>query len=304
MNLEFFGILIIFAIGGAVLYLFKRASPNGANWPQLFTKNHVDEDLVSVIVDSILAGSRVLSRVRRGPIHIAIRCDSALRDMLKADLLSFHRQVVVLVNERGTALARRHNETWVEIKGLVFDYEIAVGTQAVVAEFSPFENGNPLEPKESTFGGLPQSISGYGAPSTSSAPKSSDSVPKAPTHAPPTIAPRSIARATILTVTIDGQESVIAHIPASSRERVSTIGRAEGSDLRLPLLPSLSTHHARLLMSNGALVVTDTSTHGTWVEEGSGWTLLDKGIPTVIETGSRLRLDAEGLVLVSIKGTR
>jgi hypothetical protein len=304
MNLQIFGIVIIVLVAIGYIAFSSRGrmtKPGKAIFgiiDPLIARNGggSKEDIVDLASQAVVDGSEVIGKERHFPGHLQLWVAAHTATVLEAKLVSFHSQLIEVINAKATALGRRNGETFDPLQGLVI--HIRIGAPKVLVSFTPFEQQQKVD------------VTGQAAEKWPAEPNVSlrPEPPRSTPHAlPPTVAPRRLAATephhhdVTVRATIGGKDPISVTAPVTAGPLVFSLGRDPSNTLVLPNLPGVSANHATLTFVGGALYVTDVSTYGTWVETGNGWEKLVRNQSVLLPVASRLSLDADRSVVVSIE---
>lgn len=309
LNLQSGGVLLILLVAVACTVLYRRGrglsigTVPARKWLEGFLNPATpDDDPVEMAAAALVAGARMSNKILYAPLHLWFRCDATTRGFMMANPADIHSQVVLRANELGENEARRRGATWHAITGVTMNYPIAVGSNTAEVSFTPF-TGCPFE-------SAPPSARPAAQPTSQPEwePEPTPDVRPRPLHQPSswtagTIPPRQRmprpASSVVVTALVAGkaQEAVI---PLHDGVTSFQVGRDSGCGLVLPSLPGISARHLLFTFEAGQHFATDMSTHGSWIESESGWRQLPAGQKTPVPEGSRVLLDADQQVVLSL----
>lgn len=306
LNLQSGGVLLILAVAVAFTVLYKRGRgfPMGSGparaWVEklLEPSDALNDDPVELGATALVAAAMVSKKILYAPLHLWFQCDVIRRDFMMANPTDIHSQVVARANELGENKARRLGVAWKPITGITMRYPIAIGPNSAEVSFAPFA----ASPFQSTPPGSQADVHPEWKPETLA------NVRPQPLHKPAswtagTIPPRQRMpkpeSSVVVTALVAGHARE-AIIPLHDGVTSFQVGRDSGCGLVLPGLPGISAKHLLFTFEAGQHYATDTSTHGSWIESESGWRQLTAGQKTPVPAGSRMLLDADQQVVLTL----
>jgi len=312
MNLQSGGIILIVVVTVICMILIKRKRGRFAGsgplraWLSkvLPASDTVDEDPVEMGATALVDGARASNKILYAPSHLWFQCDVNTRGFILANPAGLHNQLVARANELGDNEARRRNCTWNRIRGVTMNYPIAIGPNAVEVSFTEFETSPFQAPDfESTAFPSPYSATDFLRREAETVPHADPFTPD-PRWTAGTIPPRQrsphTGHAVVVKALIAGNEPKEATIRLREGATSFHVGRDSSCELVLPNLPGISAKHLMITLESGHRYVTDMSTHGSWIESETGWKALPAGQKTPVPAGSRLLLDADQQVVLSL----
>lgn len=306
LNLQSGGVILILVVAVAFTVLYKRGhgfptgSLPGRAWVEklLNPTDAVSDDPVELGATTVVGGARTANKILYAPLYLYFQCDPITRGFMMANPAGIHSQIVARANELGENEARRRGATWMPIKGITMNYPIVIGPNAAKVSFAPF-TGSPFPPDDSPIppGEWPPEPQHPFSPASSPAPEQ-PAVWSAGTIPPRQRAPKP-ERSVVVQALVAGnaQEATIRLLDGVTDFQV---GRDSSCGLVLPALPGISARHLLFTFEAGQHYATDTSTHGSWIESECGWKPLAAGQKTPVPAGSRLLLDADQQVVLSL----
>ena len=295
--LESIGLIIILATA-IVLVVAVRAGRVPPGLIRVFSgSERTDDDPVRLAARAVVAGSEKLGGMLYLPRYLAVRLPATLATMVRGNPYQFCEAVATMVNELLVKRARRENIQVPTVDGSGLQLSVSTGALAVRVSADEWKQEPFAAPVVGQqFGRKLRDDAGL-------IPELKDTAPGPTVPAsggvPPTIDPRQVPSHSI-TTTLPSHADIETIVPQTNDTFTVRWGRHPSSDVVLPREAGLSENHLEITSLGGFLYAIDKSTHGTWVDAGTGWKALARSEPMRLVSGARLSLNERRTVIVQV----